>query len=141
MTTSNFFRILLENFCFLKFGLLNSECGLSASLNGICLIGNRESSKLTLGYGSWNPERGIRNPLCGILNLRISMESTIHFGQFDGIRGFGIRNPRFGIRNPESRIRDPQSRGWDLEFSDLLNSFKDPPKRHSRYNYFDVIPG
>ena len=98
MTTSDFFRILLENFCFLKFGLLNSECGLFASLNGISLIGNRESCKLTLRYG-------IRNPLCGIQNLQITMGSMIHFGRFDGIREFGIRNSGFGIRNPESSNR------------------------------------
>ena len=43
------------------------------------------------GFGIRDPERGIRNPLNGILSPRISMQSRIHFG---GTSEFGIRNPR-----------------------------------------------
>ena len=44
------------------------------------------------------------------------------------------------IQDSESGIQNPAT-GWDVEFSDLLNSFNDLPKRHSRHNDFDVIPG
>ena len=49
------------------------------------------------GFGIRNPERGVGNPLYGIQNSQISMESRIHFC---GTSKFGICNQQLGIWDP-----------------------------------------
>lgn len=69
-----------------------------------------EQSKCeALESGIRNPGRGICpwNPLYGIQNSQISIESRIHFC---GTREFGIRS-----QDPRSPIWDPEFMAWNLE--------------------------